>query len=256
MIRIAAVLGLLLAITGFAVARDTVETDPGKLFVSANEHYQKQEYEKALGQYRAILDAGFESGRLYYNIGNCYFKLGKTGYAILYYEKALRLMPQDGDLRLNLAYARSSAGVSDSPRQEPNPLADAVSAPFRELSLGTTAVVALVLYMVLAFVGAAFILNPVLAKKGYLFPAAAAILAIAGFAAFGAKFYSEELRKHGIVTARQAECRYEPIDKSTVYYKLQEGDRVDILKTRNGWRRIKRHDGKIAWVEEAALDEI
>ena len=254
--RMAIIAVLLFILAGMSQAEDLTNKDPGQLFFSANNYYQKQDYTKALEEYRRVLDIGFESGRLYYNMGNCFFKLGKPGYAILYYEKALRLMPQDGDLRSNLAYARSLAGLSEASQGSGNPVTNALTAPFRELSLRTTAVLCLVFYVIMVVIAGLFILNPLLAKKFTVLLPAIVILAVLGFSAFGVRYYNEEMRRHGIAVKNQAECKYEPIDKSTTYYKLQEGDKVDIIKTRSGWSHIRRSDGKIAWVESGAVEEI
>ena len=79
----------------------------GAFFDEGNQRYQEGDFDGALERYAQILDDGLESGELYYNIGNTYFKLGELGPAILYYERARRLMPGDGDLLANLELARS-----------------------------------------------------------------------------------------------------------------------------------------------------
>ena len=97
---------LLCGITGFAAAQET-SNDIAHIFSKANALYEKRDYENALEEYKKILDQGVERGPIYYNIANTYFKLGKTGYAILFYRKAARLMPADSDLKSNLSYAQS-----------------------------------------------------------------------------------------------------------------------------------------------------
>ena len=74
--------------------------------------------------------------------------------------------------------------------------------------------------------------------------------------AFGIRYYDEEMLTHGVVVAKEAECKYEPIDKSNNYFTLKEGQEVLILKTRNGWSRIRRLDGKLAWVKSDAVEGI
>lgn len=79
--------------------------EPVAYFRQANDYYRKGQYEQALILYKKLDHLGYSSGSLYYNLGNTYFKLGKKGLAILYYEKARRLIPQDDDLKTNLAIA-------------------------------------------------------------------------------------------------------------------------------------------------------
>lgn len=50
---------------------------------------------------------GLQSAGLYYNMGNAYFKSGKIGSAILYYNKAQRLAPLNSDIDYNLTVANT-----------------------------------------------------------------------------------------------------------------------------------------------------
>ncbi|MBN3037894.1 MAG: tetratricopeptide repeat protein, partial [Candidatus Omnitrophica bacterium] len=77
------------------------------LFYQGNAKYSEEHYEQAIENYEQVLSLGFESGPLYYNLGNSYFKKGYLGKAILNYMRAKKLMPQDADLKSNLAYAQS-----------------------------------------------------------------------------------------------------------------------------------------------------
>lgn len=61
----------------------------------------------ALGYERLVSQGGVENGRLYYNIGNAWFLADDLGRAILNYRKALQYIPNDPNLRQNLAYARN-----------------------------------------------------------------------------------------------------------------------------------------------------
>jgi len=81
-------------------------TEPDSLFQQANQHFEDKEYDKALEIYTGLTESGYESASLYFNIGNCYFKQGELGYAILYYLRAKRLDPNDDDINANLDFAR------------------------------------------------------------------------------------------------------------------------------------------------------
>lgn len=239
-----------------AKAADEKPEDPAQLLYKANAAYEKGEYNAAVTTYLAILDRGIESGALYYNIGNGFFKLGKIGYAILCYEKARRYIPGDSDLKANLTYARTF--VDDAALQEhaASAFMRTIVKPFRLLNLNGIAVIALLLYILVIIWTAANIANGLFAKRaifGY-----AALIAVFAFTltAFAIRYYHEEMVKLGVVVQKSAECKYEPIEKSTTYYAIREGQKVRILKTRNGWRQIRRFDGKTAWVPKEAVEEI
>jgi hypothetical protein len=78
-----------------------------EFFAEGNRLYQDGDYAGAVERYERIVEAGYDSGALRYNIGNAYFKLGDLGKAILNYERSLRLSPRDEDARANLELARS-----------------------------------------------------------------------------------------------------------------------------------------------------
>jgi len=64
-------------------------------------------YRKAVMRFeRIVRDGRINNGRLYYNIGNTYFRMGDIGRAILNYRRAEPLLPNDNNLRQNLDYAR------------------------------------------------------------------------------------------------------------------------------------------------------
>ncbi len=85
-------------------------------FFEANRAYKSDQYREAAEGYLNLVEKGFKSGHLYYNLGNAYFRLGDLGKAILYYEKARLLIPRNDDLRFNLSHANDQTldAVSDT----------------------------------------------------------------------------------------------------------------------------------------------
>lgn len=95
---------LFLLIANFIFAN---ENELKKYIENGNNEYKNQNYELALENYLKVLHKGYTSSELYYNIGNAYYRLGKIGYAILNYEKALKLSPGDEDTQHNLKVANA-----------------------------------------------------------------------------------------------------------------------------------------------------
>jgi SH3-like domain-containing protein len=52
---------------------------------------------------------------------------------------------------------------------------------------------------------------------------------------------------------KSAECKYEPLEKSTTYYTLHEGAKVRILQTGNGWLKVRRADGRSGWLKKESV---
>ncbi|HDR05004.1 MAG TPA: tetratricopeptide repeat protein [Candidatus Marinimicrobia bacterium] len=82
------------------------ESEREKLFSKANQAYEAGQMQEALERYLDLLYSGEVSFQLYYNLGNAYYRMGKIGRAIQYWEKAALLQPQNGDLNHNLELAR------------------------------------------------------------------------------------------------------------------------------------------------------
>lgn len=248
---------MLLVSTAFALHADEPVKDENRSFYTGNVYYEKKDYSKALENYRAALDMGIESGNLYYNIGNTYLKMGKIGYAVLFYEKAMRLIPQDGDLKSNMVYAK--AFVPGASATEPSGLgfiAALIKSPFGDLNLNVVAITAIAFYLAFICMAILFLVTPFLVRRLRILFALVVFALLWSGVVFGVRYYEEEILKKGVVVAKATEAKYEPVESSTTYYKVQEGDEVTVLGTREGWRHIRRPDGKSAWIGEAAVEEI
>lgn len=79
--------------------------------------YMKNDYVSAIQIYESLLQEG-EAAEVYYNLGNSYYKTDNIGKAILNYERALLLQPDNGDIRTNLEIARSKTVDKTTPIPE------------------------------------------------------------------------------------------------------------------------------------------
>lgn len=75
---------------------------------------REQSFNRALKLY-SQLEGEPGNGKLYYNIGNTYFQLGKYGWAILYYLKAQQLIPRDDRVQFHLALAQTEQNIPIQP---------------------------------------------------------------------------------------------------------------------------------------------
>ena len=78
-----------------------------RTFLDGIRYYQEGDYERAVSEFLKIADAGVQNGQLYYNLGNAYLRSNRIGHAVLWYERALEMIPEDPDLRFNHTYALS-----------------------------------------------------------------------------------------------------------------------------------------------------
>ena len=68
---------------------------------SANAAYAKNSFTEAIKLYTSILKSN-QSAAIYYNLGNAYYKSNNMAFAILNYERAKKINPNDEDINFNL----------------------------------------------------------------------------------------------------------------------------------------------------------
>ena len=93
---------VLLFIIGFSMLFEAKAQNPEELLTKANSLYNENAFDSALAVYKDITDQGYSSATLYYNIGNTYYKLRNYPLAIYYYEKSLKLEPNNEDTQHNI----------------------------------------------------------------------------------------------------------------------------------------------------------
>lgn len=76
--------------------------DQNSWITEANNFYKQNKFQEAIDYYEKVLNSGYESSELYYNLGNAYYKQNVIAKAILNYEKALLLNPNNEDAKYNL----------------------------------------------------------------------------------------------------------------------------------------------------------
>ena len=112
MIRLLLVGCLYLGWINIAAAQEGTDT-----FTRGVAAYEAGRYVEAIRAFGELVEAGYASVPLYYNLANAYYQNDQPGPAVLYYEQALRLAPGDADVRTNLSRVRDEVmdGALDVP---------------------------------------------------------------------------------------------------------------------------------------------
>ncbi|MCK4653354.1 MAG: tetratricopeptide repeat protein, partial [Candidatus Cloacimonetes bacterium] len=77
------------------------------LFQEALTDFESRDYQNALEKFRSIENEDIINADLFYNIGNCYFRLNEIGKSILYFRKALKVKSNHEPARRNLEFVLS-----------------------------------------------------------------------------------------------------------------------------------------------------
>ncbi len=227
-------------------------------FEEGNREYRDGDFEAALASYVQILESGYESAALYYNIGNSYFKLGDLGRSILFYERALELNPRDDDARANLELAQSLTADEITPLPGFWPL--------RVLDWWVHALPSSWLMVIVGFfylMCMAALVAVILVRSGTLDLWGRRVAFVAGVLTlvFGLNLIALELElaepTEAIVLADEVAVHSAPsADQALQVFTIHEGTKARIDQQSGGWAEIVLADGKVGWVRMEVLEII
>lgn len=226
-------------------------------FEKGNTLYQKGKYEQAISQYESVLANQQHSPELYFNLGNCYYKLNKVAPSIYNYEKALLLNPDDSEIRTNLEFAQ---------KLQIDEIKVLPKVGFSKLILDFTSLlhyntwawisVGLSTLFLLLFIGYYF--SQFSSSKRVFFIGMIVILVLLLTTTITSivakKVYEAE--KPAIVFAESIEVKSEPQKASTTAFILHEGTKVFVLESMSNWKKIQLTDGTEGWLDKNAIKEV
>ena len=230
--------------------------EAGYLFQKGNELYKDAEYKQAIDVYQSILDNDYESAELYYNLGNAYYKLRDIGRAILYYERARQLAPNDPDISHNLKLAELR--IVDRVQSPPSFLQNTWQTLHDAMPVHQIAVITLGLWLLLsAVLVLRFLVYRPLLQKWLRFILVPVLIMFSLFLFF----FIVQLRyaashEQAIVIPDKVEIKSSPAVDSQTVFALHKGVKVLITDQEDRYYRIKLRDGKIGWLIKNAVEKI
>ena len=221
---------------------------------AANRAYEAGHYDQSAQMFDALIQAHGYSAPLLFDAGNAEFKGGHVGLALLDYERARYLAPDDAGIDHNLQLARKQAGL------DPN------SYRWWEIAIRgidwqiwlTVILVALGL-VILAIIGLA-VTKPALpgAPRPPLRKLYRALLFICipvamffGFVELSAIGFSDRIE--GVVTAKSATLRLSPFDSAERTGSVAEGEKVTVESRHNDYYWVDDGSKQSGWVSGKEL---
>ncbi|MBQ6987741.1 MAG: tetratricopeptide repeat protein [Alistipes sp.] len=227
------------------------------LWQRANTAYNSGDYAQAEACYTRILEQGLYSASLYYNLANAHFKQNELGKALLYYNRALRLRPNDEDIRHNLEYAKQS--TKDSIEEIPEFFLKTWIKSLRgALSCTTWSILSLVMLATALAFGLIYMLAQRLSlrKTGFYLMAIAALLFVVTTAFAWSERNMLIKRSEAIVMDSAVSIKSSPDRSATELFVLHEGTKVTIGEAIDGWAEVRIADGRKGWIEEERIERI
>ncbi len=235
---------MLLALPLFSMADDNTS-----LFEQGNAAYAKGRYQQAANDYQKIVDGGYQSVAVYFNLGNAYYRTGDIAASILYYEKAHKLAPGDEDINFNIRYA--NARTSD----KVEPLPEFFVTRWWNSFILFFSVNTLALLSVLFMLGGCGLLVLYLftgsaAVKRSSFYAGVAAMVIAIVFVFMANRQENYFAGHqqAIIFGNSVTAKNEPDANGKPLFIVHEGTKVNVLQQTDTWMEVELPNGNAGWI--------
>lgn len=226
-------------------------------FLNANELYAKGNYEAAIEKYQTILATNNISSDIYYNLGNCYYKTDNIPRAILNYEKALKLKPDNEDALFNLKMANKR--TVDKVERLPELF---IGNTWRTLITSKTVdnwayyTIGLFFLSLLLFI--AYLLMQQIAIKKISFYAGVLFFGLSLFTFLMAAQHNGIVQQasEAIIFKPSTTIQSEPNDNSEELFTLHEGTKVTLIEETNAWSKIKLPNGNVGWIKSEEIEKI
>lgn len=225
------------------------EGNHSAIFKQANDKYAKADYQNAIELYESILEENVESGELYFNLGNAYYKNKQLGLAILNYEKAKKYLPGDEDIETNLAIANLK---TEDKIESENPLSFGTFL-YKIVNLNNEknwSIIGIIALCLSLFLYALYFISGSVQMQKLYFYSACCILLISLFNLLMAqqRYSTSTNQREAIIIAPVTTITSAPTAKSTKLFLLHEGAKVSVNKENETYIEIKFNSEKVGWV--------
>ena len=226
-------------------------------FEKGNTLYQKGDYQNAIASYESIVKSGQESAEVYFNLGNCYYRLNKVAPAVYNFEKALLLNPCDSEIQNNLAFAKKMAidEITETPKVGFSKIIADFTSSFHYDTWAWIAILFSVLFLigfVVYYFSNSTTLKRVFFSGMILFML---FLMVSIFSGFYEKNRVNNDRP-AIVFADVISVKSEPNASAQDAFTLHAGTKVTILEELGNYKKIQLADLKEGWIEKTAIKEL
>jgi len=246
---------LLLMLMAFSL--HALAINPDSLMVRANRAYDHQQYDTAINMYQQVLKKGLVSSTLYFNLGDAYFRQKDMPSAILYFEKAKKLDPNNPDIQYNLNLANTM--IPDKIVKVPKMFLKRWWNYFYEMfDANIWAILSLISFAFFVLLVGIFILSRGRNSRKISFFAGLLMLlvTVAAFGLASQKSYYMQHHSEAIIFTPTITAKSSPTPNSVDLFVIHQGTKVRLLDEVDGWEKIRLQNGSIGWLPKQSMKEI
>lgn len=238
-------------------AAKLVAAEPDEVMKRANQAYINETYHEAIELYESILEMEVVSSALFYNLGNAYYQTGQIGKAILNYERARRLSPNDEAILHNLRIARSLLAENVEPMPQLFFLDWRDNFVQMQSVDGWAITIIILAFAVMLCAVLFFVQKSRTQKKVFFFAGNFALLfLLLSFYAVNRQHYQQYVKQEAIVMSPRVTAKSAPSDRSIDLFIAYEGTKVELTSNVMDWYEVRLPNGQVGWVNKSALEII
>jgi len=229
----------------------------GDVFTHANELYRAGKYSEASKEYERIIKQGVASAEVYFNLGNAYYRNEQLAHAILCYERAALLHPNDPDIEHNLKLSY----LKTIDRIEPVPdmfLIQWMRAAGAWISPETVKLVFMVAWIFLfgALAGMFLLLRQDVLRSLRIVFFLSLLFVLLSALMMWMQSFRETSKDKAIITNQTVTAKSSPDEKSLDAFVIHEGVKVKLTDAVGSWIKITLADGKVGWILSEQCEKI
>jgi len=227
------------------------------IWQSANQNYSDGNYAEAVDLYESILNSGYESSELYFNLGNAFFKQDQIPAAILYYEKARKLDPNEEHIRFNLELANSR--IIDKMEPLPDFFLKSWWNSARDIFSSNRWAWTGIFFFILALISISiFIISFQVIRRKISFWAGVILLGfmLISFLFSYSGYHEYSRQKSGIIFTPTVTVKSSPNEGSVDLFVIHEGTKVLITDRVENWSEVRLANGNVGWVRTDTFQTI
>ena len=199
----------------------------------------------ALQALAAPAPAGYSAAGLY-NLANSYARAGKPGMAVLNYERAKLLAPNDPDVEANLQFVRASAHLPAETRGTFARVAGFAGPVF----LAWIGIAGLIIVGGCVLAGRSSARHRRLRHAGILVGVCMVGVTVCNGIALWPKLHA------GVVIVAATPVRVSPVPMGDALFTLAEGETVKLAAEHEGFTLIRTRNGRSGWVSKTNVAPI
>ena len=246
-----------LFVSMFSLSANSMQDSILVYMQQANTAYQSNDFDDATVLYTKVVDLQYESATLYYNLGNAHYKNGNNAQALLWYERARQLDPNNEDIIHNISFVQQK--LIDKIEILPelfivkwwNTCSNFLTGnQWAMLSIISCSLFALCLLIIL------------LIRISWIRSTSVSIAILALFLTiFSIIFAKKETMRNvqypeGIIMGQVVNVKSTPNEKGSDLFVIHSGLKVNITDQLNEWVEIRLPNGEKGWIVSDLIEEI